>query len=171
MGMVQTDVTYTVGVKNVSFNNIFLYKPRTAFSIHFDNDRYSRSYYPGAQIPQQQQLKFNNINIFYEEKKDFLSIATPVDVVSIYNSSLKDNRINFYENKAMSDYLKTTINITNCIFNYKTEMELLVNTVNGKRIVFNTTGNAENSDTFSAKVIPGNANIKKKSDLTGLKDR
>jgi hypothetical protein len=50
-------------------------------------------------------------------------------------------------------------------------MELLVNTVNVKRIVLNTTGNVENSDTFSAKAIAGNANIKIKSDLTGLKDR
>jgi hypothetical protein len=170
-GMVQNDVTYTVGVRNVSFNNIFLYKPRTAFSVHFDNDRYSRSYYPGAQIPQQQNLKFNNINIFFEEKRDFLSIATPVDVISIYNSSLKDNRINFYENKAMSDYLKTSITITNCTFNHKSAMELLVNTVNQKKIVLTTSGNVQNDDNFSAKVITGNANLKIESDLTGLKDK
>ena len=170
-GMVQTDVTYMVGVKNVSFNNIFLYKPRTAFSIHFDNDRHSRSYYPGAEIPGQQGLKFNNINIFYEEKRDFLSIATPVDVIRIYNSSLKDNRINFYENKAMSDYGKTSINITNCTFNYKGVMELVVNTVKGKKIILSTSANVENDDNFSAKIVAGSAAIKIESDLTGLKNR
>ena len=169
--MVQTDVAYTVGVKNVSFNNIFLYKPRTAFSIHFDNDRYSRSYYPGAEIPRQQGLKFNNINIFYEEKRDFLSIATPVDVIRIYNSSLKDNRINFYENKAMSDYGKTSINITNCTFNYKGVMELVVNTVKGKKIILSTSANVENDDNFSTKIVAGSAAIKIESDLTGLKNR
>jgi hypothetical protein len=170
-GLVQTDVTYTAAVRNVSFNNIFLYKPRTAFSVHFDRDRYSRSYYPGAQIPQQQQLRFNNINVLFEEKKDFLSISTPVDIINITNSSFKDNRISFYENKAMSDYLKTNITISNCTFNYKGAMDLLVNSVNGKKIVFKTWGNIENHDDFSAKVNSGNGNIIMESDLTGLRNK
>lgn len=170
-GMVQTDVTYTVGVKNVSFNNIFLYKPRTAFSIHFDNDKYSRSYYPGAEIPYQQGLKFNNINVFYTEKRDFLNIATPVDVIAISNSSLQNNRISIYENKAMTDYLKTIINITNCVFNYKGEMEFLVNTVNGKKVDLRTSGSIEMNSDFSAKVVNTNGEIKINSDLTGLKNK
>ncbi|MDX9710227.1 MAG: hypothetical protein RBT64_11805, partial [Trichloromonas sp.] len=41
-GVVQDDVTYTAGVRDVTFRDIFLYKPRIAFSIHFDNDRFSR---------------------------------------------------------------------------------------------------------------------------------
>ncbi len=45
-GVVQDDVTYTAGVRNVVFRDIFLEKPRVAFSIHFDNDRYSRSVLP-----------------------------------------------------------------------------------------------------------------------------
>ncbi len=49
-GVVQNDVTYTAGVRNVIFRDIFLEKPRIGFSIHFDNDKYSRSYYPGAAI-------------------------------------------------------------------------------------------------------------------------
>ena len=48
---VQEDVVYTAGVRNVIFRDIFLEKPRTAFSIHFDNDGHSRSNYPGAEIP------------------------------------------------------------------------------------------------------------------------
>jgi hypothetical protein len=168
-GMVQTDVTYTAGVKNVIFNNIFLYKPRTAFSIHFDNDRYSRSYYPDAEIPRQQGIKFNNINVFYKEKRDFLSVATPVDVISINNSSIQNNRICFYENKAMTDYLKTIISVTNCVFNFKGEMEFLVNNVNGKKIDLRTFGSIEMSSDFSAKIVAGNGEIKVASDLTGLK--
>jgi hypothetical protein len=168
-GVVQTDILYTAGVRNVSFNNIFLYKPRTAFSVHFDNDRYNRSYYPGAQIPQQQNLIFNNINIFFEEKRDLLSISTPVDAIKIHNSSLKNNRISFYENKAMTDYLKTSILLTNSTLNHNSEMELLVNTVKVKSIGLTTAGNIETNDGFSARVIPGNAKIKIESDLTGLK--
>jgi hypothetical protein len=40
-GVVQDEVTYTAGVRNVVFRDIFLHKPRTAFTIHFDNDKYS----------------------------------------------------------------------------------------------------------------------------------
>jgi hypothetical protein len=50
---VQNDVTYTCGVRNVIFRNIFIEKPRVAFSVHFDNDKFSRSYYPGAEVPKQ----------------------------------------------------------------------------------------------------------------------
>lgn len=53
-GVVQEDITYTAGVRNVIFRNIFLEKPRIGLSIHFDNDKYSRSYYPNAPIPLQE---------------------------------------------------------------------------------------------------------------------
>jgi hypothetical protein len=167
--MVQTDVTYTAGVRNVSFNNIVLYKPRTAFSIHFDRDRYSRSYYPGADIPMQSGIKLNNINVMFEEKKEFLAVDTPVDLITISNSSFKNNRIGFYENKAMKDYLKTIIAINNCVFQHKGEMEFFVNKVDGKKVDLRTTGSIELDAAFSAKLIKGNGEIYVSSDLTGLK--
>nr|MBI1230163.1 hypothetical protein [Cytophagales bacterium] len=71
-GVVQEEVTYTAGVRNVVFRDIFLEKPRIAFSVHFDNDRYSRSYYPGATVPVQEKLLFDNVRVKYSEKKDFL---------------------------------------------------------------------------------------------------
>jgi hypothetical protein len=64
-GVVQDDVTYTAGVRNVVFRDIFLRKPRVGFSVHFDNDAYSRSYYPGAPIPAQEQLHFDNIRVLH----------------------------------------------------------------------------------------------------------
>ena len=48
--MVQEDVTYTAGVRHVIFRNIFLSKARIGFSVHVDNDRYIRSYYPGSPV-------------------------------------------------------------------------------------------------------------------------
>ena len=168
-GVVQEDVTYTAGVRNVVFRDIFLEKPRTAFSIHFDNDKYSRSYYPGAEVPLQQQLVFDNIRVLHNETKDFLSISTPVDVVTITNSSFKNNRISFYGNKAMQDYLKTKININSCVFTKMGEMELVVNSVDGKQVVLQTTSNIAVSDDFSAKVNAGNGTIVVvNSDLPGL---
>ena len=168
-GLVQTDVTYTAGVRNVIFRNIFLEKPRTGFSVHFDNDRYSRSYYPGAVIPKQEQLTFDNIRVLNDQPTDLFSIGTPVDVLTISNSSFKNNRINFHGNKAMPDYLKTKINIYGCVFNQKGAMNLVVNSVENKEIFLKTSSNIELNDDFSATVIPGNGKIIVESDLTGLK--
>ena len=168
-GVVQTDITYTAGVRNVVFRDIFLEKPRVGFSVHFDNGRYSRSYYPGAEIPKQEQLLFDNIRIIHNQRTNFMSIGTPVDVLTICNSSFKDNRINFHGNKAMPDYLKTKINIYGCVFNQKGTMDLVVNGVDNKEILLKTSSNIELSDDFSARVVPGNGKIIIESDLTGLK--
>ena len=167
--MIQEDVTYTAGVRNVIFRNIFLRKPRIAFSVHFDNDKYSRSYYPGAPIPTQEQLTFDNIRVLYNENREFLSIATPMDVLTISNSSLRNNPIRFKSNKAMKEYYKTKINLYGCVFSHKGPMDLVVNEVENKEIELKTASNLEYYDTFTARVIPGQGRIGVHSDLTGLK--
>jgi hypothetical protein len=168
-GVVQKDVTYTCGVRNVTFRDIYLEKPRISFSVHFDNDKYSRSYYPGAQIPKQEQIVFDNIRVLHDKPIDFLSVNTPMDVVSITNSSFRAGGISFHGNKAMTDYLKTKINITNCVFNQSGEMTLLNNSVDGKEIILRTSSNMELKEDFSAKIIVGNGKITVDSDLTGLR--
>lgn len=168
-GVVQSDVTYTAGVRHVVFRDIFLEKPRTGFSIHFDNDRYSRSYYPGAIVPMQEQLTFDNIRVTHNQPSDLLSIGTPVDVVTITGSSLKNNRICFHGNRAMPDYLKTRINMSGCVFSHEGPMDLVTNSVDDKEILFKTCASIERFDDFSASVVPGNGRIKVESDLMGLK--
>ena len=170
-GVVQTDVTYTCGVRNVTFRDIYLEKPRIGFSIHFDNDKYSRSYYPGAQVPKQEQLVFDNIRVLHDKPIDFLSVNTPMDVVTITNSSFRSGGINFHGNKAMNDYQKTKINITNSVFNQGGEMILLKNSVDGKEIILKTASNIELKDDFSAKIVNGNGKITVESDLNGLKNK
>ncbi len=168
-GVVQNDVTYTAGVRNVIFRDIFLEKPRTAFSIHFDNDRYSRSYYPGAMVPVQEQLLFDNVHVLHNSEKDFLSINTPVNVVTINNCVFENNSIHFHGNKAMTDYLKTNINITGSIFKHKGVMKLITNSVDGKQILLKTSANVAVSEDFLAKIIPGKGTVQVESDLPGLK--
>ncbi|MFZ5828955.1 MAG: hypothetical protein ACOY3P_02665 [Planctomycetota bacterium] len=168
-GVVQDDVTYTAGVRHVTFRDIYLEKPRTAFSIHFDFGKYSRSYYPGAEVPQQQQLVFDNIRVLHGEAKELLAIGTPVDVVTIVNSSLRNNRIHFRGNKAMSDYLPTRINMVGCVFNQAGPMELVTNGVSNKRIELRTSASVVLSDAFSASVSPGQGTIDVASDLRGLR--
>jgi hypothetical protein len=169
-GVVQNEVTYTAGVRNVVFRNIFLEKPRIGLSIHFDNDKYSRSYYPGATIPLQEQLVFDNVRVLYQENIPLLSIATPVNVISLSNCHIRNNRIHFHSNKAMSDYLKTSILMYGCNFDHPGPMDLLVNAVEGKNVLLKTFGNVALHEEFSARVVPGKGKITVESDLPGLKD-
>jgi hypothetical protein len=169
-GMVQHDVLYTCGVRNVIFRDIFLYKPRIGFSIHFDNDKYSRSYYPGAEVPQQEHLVFDNIRVLYEKPVDFLQINTPVDIVIITNSSFQAGGINFSGNKAMDDYQKTIIQFNNCVFNHPGEMVLMRNSIDNKKIILRTVASVEKDPSFKAKVVSSSKDILIQSDLTGLKD-
>jgi hypothetical protein len=168
-GMMQTDVTYTAGVRNVIFRDIFLEKPRTAFSVHFDSGNYSRSYYPGAIVPEQEQLTFDNIRVLHDEPGVFLSIGTPVDVLTITRSSFKDNRIEFRDSKTDLDNLKTRINMIGCVFNNNGPIELLSNKAKNKQILLKTSSSIEIHDEFVASVYPGKGNIEVDSDLTGLK--
>ena len=170
-GMVQNEVTYTCGVRNITFRDIFLYKPRIAFSIHFDNDKYSRSYYPGSQVPMQEQLVFDNVRVLYNQTNDFLKIYTPVDVITITNSSFQSGGINISGNKAMNDYLPTSININNCVFNNSGEMVLLKNSIPNKRILLKTSASLEKNATFKAKIESNSADIKVISDLNGLNEK
>jgi len=108
-----------------------------------DNDKYSRSYYPGARIPRQEQLVFDNIRVCHDQQTDFLSINTPVDVVTIANSSFRNNRIHFHGNKAMPDYFKTVVNLYGCVFNHAGPDELIVNSLPGKEVQFQSSANVE----------------------------
>jgi hypothetical protein len=168
-GVVQDDVTYTAGVRNVVFRDIFLGKARTAFSIHFDNDRYSRSYYPGAAVPRQENILIENVRVLYDSPTDLVQVRTPVDTVSITNTTLRNNRIVFLSNKAMTDYQKTRINMVGCIFEHPGPLGLLVNRVPGKAVALKTSGSLELSEQFSATVVSGGGTISVDSDLTGLK--
>ena len=168
-GVVQDEVTYTAGVRNVVFRNIFLEKPRIGLSIHFDNDKYSRSYYPGAAIPLQEQLVFDNVRVLHDQDIPLLSIATPVNMVTLSNCHIRNNRIHFLSNKAMRDYLKTNILIYGCNFEHHGPMDLLVNAVENKEVLLKTFGNVALYDDFLARVMGGKGKIVVESDLPGLK--
>lgn len=112
--MVQEEVTYCAGVRNVSFQDIFLEKPRTHFSIHFDNDKYSRSYYPGAEKPIQEQLVFENIHVLHNESNVFLAVETPIDSILLSNAFLHQSCIVFSNHSALKDHGKTTLHLCGC---------------------------------------------------------
>jgi hypothetical protein len=83
--MMQEGVIYNGGCRNIRFKDIYLKKDRTtAFSIHFDKDNWSRSYYPNSTAPVQSNIVFENI---YMEGKigDLISARTPVDSIKFIN--------------------------------------------------------------------------------------
>lgn len=84
--MVQENGVYNCGCRNLHFKDIHLQKVReTALSVHFDNDRYSRSIYPGSVMPVQENIVFENMVI--QNKTDCLVRSiTPVDTIKILNS-------------------------------------------------------------------------------------
>lgn len=131
---VQDEVTYTAGVRNVVFRDIFLEKPRIAFSIHFDNDRFSRSYYPGAPVPVQENLVIENATVLHDRPTDFLSVNTPVDTITILSSRLRENPLKFHGKVALEDLGKTRLNLIGCAFAKSGPHELLRIESPGKRV-------------------------------------
>ena len=90
----QEDITYGAGCRNVHFKDIYLKKNRpVAFSIHFDRDKWSRSYYPNSSSPVQENLTFENVISESEEMPMLLWSLTPVNSVRFINCKLKNNVI------------------------------------------------------------------------------
>lgn len=168
-GVVQNDVTYTAGVRNVVFRDIFLAKSRVGFSIHFDNHPASRSYYPGARAPVQEGITLENVQVLHQKKEvPIVRIATPVDLVTLRNCRLRYNSIEFASNSSLTDYGKTSLNLIGCTFDYPGPMDLVVNKVPGKVIALKTTSSIPLSEKFQARVVSGDGTVLVDSDLSGL---
>ena len=164
-GVVQNDVTYTAGVRNVTFRHIFLEKPRGAFfSIHFDKDKYSRSYYPGAPELTQKGILLDDVQVLCEQPTQFMRIVTPVDDITVMNSKLRNNGFIFEGGSG-----KTSLNLIGCAFLNPGKTDLVVNNNPSKTIFLKTTKSIVAADNFSAAVTSGNAAITIDSDLPGLK--
>lgn len=133
-GMVQEDIIYTAGVRNVIFRDIYQEKPRISFSVRLVTGRFNRSYYPGAQAPLQRQLRFDNVRVLHGSPVPLLECSSPVDAISIINSSIADNRIIFNRNSELVNYGETSVNITGCVFNVLPPEEIIDNLIEEKII-------------------------------------
>jgi hypothetical protein len=168
--LVQNDVQYTAGVNNIVFRDIFLNKTRFGFAIHFDNNNFNRSYYPNAQVPMQQGIALDNVQVL-NAKNNFpiLSINAPVDVVSIRNSRLLNNLIEFFGNTALEDYGRTYLNLMGSTFCYPDPMDLVVNKASPKDVFLKTTASITLSNEFQARVRGEPGQVFVDSDLPGLR--
>ena len=89
----ENGITHTVGVRNVKFKDIFLQKDRSeALSIHFDTGRFSRSYYPNAAIPVQENITFEGLHV-QAEIPTLVSAITPLKNLKIINSEIGESQI------------------------------------------------------------------------------
>ncbi len=131
---VQEGAVYTAGVRNVVFRDIYLYKPRVAFSIHFDNDNWSRSYYPGADRVCQEGLVFDNVRVLHGKPLPFIASKTPIDVVVLKNCFLGKSKIVFTSNSEMKDFGKTFIRMYGCVYDFQGEYPVIVNNVKSKEL-------------------------------------
>lgn len=75
---VQNDPVTSCGVSNIVFRNLRLDQPRPLFSFHADDDKYSRSCYPGTSVPAQTGIRFENVKIGFKEPKEAFLFMTPV---------------------------------------------------------------------------------------------
>lgn len=84
--MVQEEIVYDCGCRNLHFRDIHLQKAREiALSVHFDHDEYSRSVYPGSRMPVQENIIFENM-VIQNEVACMVRSITPIDTLKICNS-------------------------------------------------------------------------------------
>ncbi len=166
--VVQDDVTYTCGVRNVVFRDIYLENPRTGFSVHFDNDKYSRSYYPGSEVPHQENIVLDHIVVMHDRPSDLVSVNTPVDSITITNSRLRNSSLKFHSNDAVSDLGPTKISLVGCVFAHRGTLDLIKCSVPGKRLSLATTASTVLHDEFRACVAVIDTPVALSSDLPGL---
>jgi hypothetical protein len=167
--MVQTDATYTAGVRQVTLRDIFLSKPRIGMSIHFDDGWYSRSYYPGSPRPVQEQLMFDGVHVLHDEPTAFLACNTPVDAVTIAHSTFRDNHIAIHGKGIMPDAGRTGLNLIGNTFRHPGPIDLLRNDVPGKRITLSVDGSQVVHDGFAVRTAMADGTLRVlRSDLPGL---
>lgn len=133
----KNDIVDHCGVRNVHFKNIYLQKNRySAFSIHFDNDKFSRSYYPNCTPPIQAGLIFENVYQEANMEDSFIRSMTPIDTLKIINSEIKDARVNMIDIRVDGcDYGKQYLYFLNTSFySDKPEFKVITNDYNLKGI-------------------------------------
>lgn len=155
--MAQNEVMENCGCRNIHFKNIFLQKKRpVAFSIHFDKDRFSRSYYPGSNPPVQDNIIFENIFI-QNEIDTFLHTRTPVGNIKLINSELNGAGFIFESIETEGiEYAPTKIVLNGVTF--MDDIKVLASADDDFDITLSINGSIY-SDTFRPK-ISGNVKIK-----------
>ena len=113
---IQSDGIKNVGCKNITFRDIYLQKNRaTVASINYYGDGYGRSYYPGAEAVQQDNIVFENVVNENVTIKRFITSSCPVDTIKILNSVMDKMAVLLYSGTCYTETNKTTtLTMSNC---------------------------------------------------------
>ena len=116
------DAIYSVGCRNITFRNILLKKNReNVFAFHYDNDSFSRSYYPNAVPFVQTNIVFDNITCI-GDITNFIYGITPVDNIKLMNSTLYGKTFLLLNTLGISSiYMGTNIFMVGNYYTDKTE--------------------------------------------------
>ena len=154
--MVQTEAVTSCGVRDVTFRSITLEKPRIPFSIHFDADRYSRSWYPGSEAPVQQRLLIEDLRVLHDAAMPVLNIGTPVDAITLRDCALGPHHLRFADKGGMGDCGATRINLLGCQFRHPGELVLIEDSESGtRRIALRIADSTVLSPAFRAAIADG----------------
>jgi hypothetical protein len=162
------EAIYTAVVRNVVMRDLYIESDRSISLMCYSNN-YSHSYYKGAPMPIQSNITLDNVNVMRSGRRPVMHISSPVDVLNIRNSTLKDNSIEFGHAKDFDRYPKTALNLSGCTFQSAEEFPLVRNHSLGKEVFLKTTGSIELGEKFAVRVEAGPGKIVVNSDLTGLK--
>ncbi len=166
--MVQEDGVQTAGVRHVTFRDITLAKPRIGLSIHFDNDKYSRSYYPGAPEPLQEHLCFDGVRVLHDQPTPLLCINTPVDGVQVSRALIHGNGIHLH-GAGFAAHPRSDLQLIGNTFTAPGPMDLLVNESPGRELRLTAAGNTWRHDAFAARARMGPGRLLLRGcDLPGL---
>ena len=92
--MVQKGTHLNVGCRNITFRNIVLDSNRhTGIKLHFDNDKYSHSVYPGSVLPVQENVMLENVKMTSSEMGYLMRANTPVQSLALKNCDLGHARM------------------------------------------------------------------------------
>lgn len=165
----ENDIVDHCGVRNVHFKNIYLQKERgAAFSFHFDNDRYSRSYYPDCPTPVQSGIVLENI--YQQNKMDKLVFCiTPVDTIKIINSVLNGSWVEMCDVQTSGcDYGTQYVIFDNVLFNSVNSNYYVVRNLNELDVKVDFRNCRKNSSDVNV-TVSKNVDIVV-NDVTGLVD-
>ncbi|MBQ6885011.1 MAG: hypothetical protein IJN56_04655 [Clostridia bacterium] len=131
--VVQNDVTYNCGCRNLHFKDIYLQKDRyVGLYILFDKDNWSRSYYPNSKAPVQENITFENL-VVEGDVKSVVMANTPVDNIRFVNCTLKNNTVRFVDvGTEGAVYPKTNLLMSGTYF--KENVDLLIDCKEGTKV-------------------------------------
>lgn len=133
------NVSLSCGCRNIVFRNIRLEKNRpTAFCFHFDEDKFSHSYYPYSDAPVQTGIVLDNIKM-RADVPFLIRATTPVGHVEVINSEIKNTKLRFADRGVPGIvYPPVDLEIMDCAVSG----DVSVSAVEGRKVFLTERGNS-----------------------------